>query len=148
MVRMDTEEGYKLYCQAYSWDKKRQCFRGKMEDSELLELFQKNYALYKDDQYIGYGSISFPLSSHHSKSGSKSDNSVTLSYIIHPNYRKSGYGEKLVNNLIKEASDKGEFVKVVILKKNIASISLIEKLNFEFESFDKNTITFQKRIKK
>lgn len=61
-----------------------------------------------------------------------------------------GYGSKLVEYLLEKAEENKTFdlIEVEILKKNKASISLIEKFDFEFKCFDSEKIVFQKIIKK
>ena len=168
IIRLNQGNGnlYELYSKAYSWDKNNYCFPSK-ELSEFLGLFRSHYALYEDDNFIGYGihhlhipinpNVRIVLNSLDEKEETKKEiktplepSKINLAYIIHPEYRHQGYGTKLVNYLIEKAEEKKNYdlIEVEILKKNVESISLIEKFDFEFKYFDDNKIVFQKTIKK
>ena len=157
---------YELYSKAYSWDKNNTCFF-KKETPELLDLFSQHFALYEDNEFIGYGihnyhkditpNIKMLLSFLTHPENMTIENTsiiephkISLAYIINPKYRNLGYGKILVEYLINKAQEKTDYdlIEVVILKTNLSSISLIEKLDFEFKSFDEEEIVFQKQIKK
>lgn len=157
------DDFYSLYCQAYSWDKEHLCFSQK-ELPEFLGLFKRTFGLYENDIFIGYGILNLKISLDPNirirvegiKPSKKEENiqsepsKVELAYIIHPKYRQLGYGSKLVQYLLEKIGEMKEIdlVEVEIWKRNKASISLIEKFNFEFQQFDEEKIVFQKRLKK
>lgn len=160
------DDDYELYNKAYSWDKNNTCFIGK-DSREFFGLFSQHFAMYKENEFIGYGTHNYEI---HIKPniqvildyiGHPDDmtvedttvsepNKITLAYIIKPEYRNLGYGKLLVDYLIKTAEKNTcyDFIEVSILKNNLASISLIEKFDFEFKSFDERKIIFQKQLKK
>lgn len=162
-LNYDNETLYKLYCQAYSWDKKNYCFPSK-ESPEFFYLFMKYYGLYEDETFIGFGILNFDISlepnifitlnnenlSNKDKEPIQEPRKINIAYIIHPDYRNLGYGSRLVKYLLEKAEEKKDFdlIEVEILKENKASIALIEKYNLDFKYFDDQKIVFQKSIKK
>lgn len=163
LLNPNDEKFYELYSQAYSWDKSHYCFPSK-EPKEFLGLFSKYFGLYKEETFIGFGIFNLNISlspRFHIKLNEsepvkekievpKEPDKIELAYIINPNYRNLGYGSKLVEYLIQKAEEEHEvfeLIEVEILKKNKASISLIEKHDFNFKCFNEKTIVFQKTIK-
>lgn len=153
---------YEMYCKSYKWDTNHIYATSKSPLGFIIE-FSQNFALYKDNKFIGYGSFNFntPIDSSYIKNSQYNQISVKekleksfiskveLSYIIKPEYRKMGYGRILLEYLIKEAKkiETINVIEVEIMKKNIASISLIKKFDFEFKYFNDSTIVFQKQLK-
>lgn len=162
-LKLGDTDFYQLYDRAYSWDKNKYCFQ-KKELPEFMGLFSEYYALYEDEKFIGYGILNLKICLSSSiyirledsniekiESNNKSDQSkINIAYIINPLYRNQGYGTILFNELVQQAESKTNYdiIEVNILKKNLPSISLIEKTDFDFKCFDDEKIIFQKVIKK
>lgn len=140
-LRKDDKNTVNIYKLACDWDSKNMWKTTKFDDLELHMYFSRIIILYDDDNIIGLGSICYYPIDHR--------NYITISYIIRPQSRRKGYATILINKLIDIISNtyNVENVRVEILKKNIASISLIEKNNFEFVNFDKEKIVFEKKLK-
>lgn len=121
----------------YTWDKKHYCFEHQENFIELDLIFKKQIAMFKDDELIGYGEITnFPKVE------------PSISYIINPEYRKNGYGKKLVVYLLKIAKEEivKNYVKIEVLKKNLTGISFAESLDVDFLYFDDKKIVFKKNL--
>ena len=108
----------------------------------IMDILETIVICYKDDKPIGYGEIFTEVNVDGIQ--------LLLSYIIDPEYRKKGYGTKLVKQLLILCEEKykniNAKVKVKILKKNLPSISLIENLDFDFDYFNDKEIVFKKSL--
>lgn len=143
--RIDKNDKYYFdyYNLATIWDKKHVCFNKERDDYDLFGIFELTYLMYLDDYIIGYANIFLAPSIGEKKS------KAYLSYVIRPEYRKKGYGKIFVDELVNISKNelKIDEICVEILKKNIPSISLIEKMNFDFDHFDDRKIVFKKKLK-
>lgn len=143
IVKASSEEFQLMFHKAISWDKNHTFFPSKIPDYDFLfvvmDILETIVICYKDDKPIGYGEI-------FTEDGIQ----LLLSYIIDPEYRKKGYGTKLVKQLLTLCEEKyknmNATVKVKILKKNLPSISLIENLDFDFDYFNDKEIVFKKSL--
>lgn len=146
IVKASSEEFQSIFYKAISWDKKHTFFTSKMPDYysmfPIMDILETIIICYKDDKPIGYGEIFTEVNVDGIQ--------LLLSYIIDPEYRKKGYGTKLVKQLLILCEEKYENinakVKVKILKKNLPSISLIENLDFDFDYFNDKEIVFKKSL--
>ena len=122
-----------------SWDTNHYCFLNKEIDPDLSFLFEEHFLMQIDDILIGYGSIFFiPI-----------NKKSYIAFIINKKYRNMGFGSQIIEylvNYIKKEKNCDEVV-VEILKKNKKCISLIEKLDFDFDYFDDEKIVFKKCLK-
>lgn len=146
IVKASSEEFQAIFYKAISWDKKHTFFTSKMPDYDsmfpIMDILETIVICYKDDKPIGYGEIFTEFNVDGIQ--------LLLSYIIDPEYRKKGYGTKLVKQLLILCEEKykniNAKVKVKILKKNLPSISLIENLDFDFDYFNDKEIVFKKSL--
>lgn len=148
---------YIAYLRAYQWDHYKFCFPYGLEP--IHDIIQDdNYGLYLNHHLIGYGTIMsieeelmsyvpnakwFKNSIHLERDVHKAE----LSIIIHPKFQHSGYGKKLLNYMIEEASKKYDSAIAWMYKTNKKSISLVENSDFDFLSFSENMIIFEKKLK-
>ena len=96
IVKASSEEFQSIFYKAISWDKKHTFFTSKMPDYDsifpIMDILETIIICYKDDKPIGYGEIFTEVNVDGIQ--------LLLSYIIDPEYRKKGYGTKLVKQLL------------------------------------------------
>lgn len=147
---------YISYLKAYQWDKYKLCFPYGLEP--MRDIIQdNNYGLYLNHRLIGYGTIMpieeelfknvpnakwFKNSIHLERGVHKAE----LSFVIHPKYQHSGYGKKFLNYMVEEASKDYDSAIAWIYKTNRKSLSLVEKSDFDFLSFNEDIIIFEKKL--
>jgi len=148
---------YISYLKAYRWDRYKLCFGGQLEPIKDV-IIDDNYGLYLHHHLIGYGTI-MPIeedlfwddpeaqwlkNSIHLERG---DHKAELSFVIHPSYQHKGYGKKLLNYMLNEASKNYDTAIAWMYKKNTRSLSLVENSDFDFLSFSEDKIIFEKKLK-
>lgn len=70
-----------------------------------------------------------------------------LSSIVDYTYRRQGIADHLLKEMLLYCKELGiDIVRVDVLKDNLASVSHIEKSEFDFVSFDDSIITFEKKL--
>lgn len=130
---------YKTYMLAIDWDID-DTYMPVKERISIEWLLQKMIGVYVDNEVVGLGCIK-----PYYKDGILN---AELSSIIKKEYRRMGFADKLLLHMLEYSKSKLDIKKVTvnILKTNIASISQIEKNEFDFVSFDDKIITFEKKL--
>lgn len=130
---------YKTYMLAIDWDID-DTYMPVKERISIEWLLQKMIGVYVDNEVVGLGCIK-----PYYKDGILN---AELSCIIKKEYRRMGFADKLLLHMLEYSKSKLDIKKVTvnILKTNIASISQIEKNEFDFVSFDDKIITFEKKL--
>jgi len=148
---------YISYLKAYQWDKYKLCFSSGLEPIQDI-IQDDNYGLYLNHRLIGYGTI-MPMEEELFKGIPNAKwlkNSIHLEHgvhkaelacIIHPKYQHRGYGKKFLSHMIKAASKDYDSAITWMYKANDKSIALVEKLGFDFLSFNDDIIIFEKKLK-
>ena len=123
------------------WDSKKYFTRE--YDEDLFALFSTSIGCFLDEELIGYGQVQYlPVLSNSSVK-------INLSCILSPKYRNQGIGTKFLRQILlycKERFGEEKSVTAEILKKNKASISLVEKNEFDFKYFDSKKIVYEKKL--
>ena len=148
---------YLSYLRAYQWDKYKLCFSNTIEPVQNI-IQDDSYGLFLNHHLIGYGTI-MPIEEElfsHIPNATWFKNSIhlepgihkaELAFIIHPKYQHCGYGKKFLNYMEEEARKEYDSAVAWLYKKNRRSLSLIEKSEFDFKSFNDDIIIFEKKLK-
>lgn len=102
----------------------RKYFEHEIENNDLSELF----VLKQDGQIVAYGDLWYMF-----------ENCDLTKIAVKKEYRRKGYGEKLLKHMMKNAQKKGcEFMHLEVDTNNSDAVSLYSKNNFEIVRTRKN----------
>ena len=131
---------YFSYQKALSWDTKNTYSREK-EITGIDWLIQKMIGVYHEEELIALGCIKTEYDLD------KKMKYAYLSSIVDFRFRRCGIANNLLKEMLIYCKELNvEKVIVNILKENSASISQIEKNDFNFVKFDDEIITFEKKL--
>ena len=117
MTLEDLDEVLQIENDSFPNPWKRQYFIHELKNNDLCEL----YVLKENDEIIAYGDIWYMF-----------ENCDLTNIAVKKQYRRKGYGSKMLKHLIKSACRKGcEFMHLEVDVTNDAAIKLYEANNFE-----------------